>query len=150
METTNEKIEEQLNALIRMQEDRIKVHENALQQLIDDEAVVKLLDQLIENAEAQVKELSQYVTYAGGIPETSTTFAGKLYRAWISILESFNGPDIVVGLHACIKTGEGVIETYDNILQDWQDPPLSHAVRQVLHNQKQELESDTAKLKALI
>lgn len=139
--TTNEKIEEQLNLLIRMHEDRIKVYENAMEHSKDDSDTLTVLDKGIELSEEQVKELSQYVNYAGGTPETTTSFMGKLYRGWIELLETFTGPQITVGLRACAETDEGMVRAYTEILEDPTDPPLSHAARQVLQNQCTALET---------
>lgn len=139
--TTNEKIEEQLNILIRMHEDRIKVYENAMEHIKDDPDALTMLDKGVGLSEEQVKELSQYVNYAGGTPETATSFMGKLYRGWIELLETFTGPQITVGLRACAETDESMIRAYTEILEDPTDPSLSQAARQVLQNQRAALDA---------
>lgn len=148
--TNNEKTEEQLNVLITMHTDRIKVYENSLEHLDDDPPALELMDKGIELGEKQVKELSELISYSGGTPQAATTITGKLYRAWIELLETFTGPEIPFGLRVCKETDEGLLRAYTGMIDDPTDPELPGDARQLLHDQRTELQSALHPLSAFL
>ena len=146
--TTDERIEEELNTLIRMHESRLGLYESAANQLAEDETAINFLNNSIENVKAQIKVLSGFVIYAGGMPQTSTTIAGKLYRSWLSLFETFSGHEPKMGLHACIKTNEEMIRCYDDILSA-ADSPLSVEMQEILEGQRKEIQLELENVKKI-
>lgn len=132
----NKKEEEQLNLLINLQEDRVRIYEHAQTEAKEDQTLLSILRGNIIFSEAQIKELSLQVTTIGGSPETGSSLGGELYKAWTELLETFAGQPIAVALSSCEKADERLLNAYTEILNDPNDPSLSPITQELLQHQR--------------
>lgn len=91
-----------LNDLIKINHDRIKGYEKALENTDSMEAELRTLySRMIEESFVYNRELSDLVTKLGGEPASDTTVPGKIYHAWMDVKATFSGKDTKSILSAC-------------------------------------------------
>jgi uncharacterized protein (TIGR02284 family) len=91
-----------LNDLIKINNDRIRGYEKAIENTDTLEAELRtLFSRMIEESYEYIRELSNEVTRLGGQPATETTVPGKIYHAWMDVKATFSGNDIKSMLAAC-------------------------------------------------
>ena len=145
-EKTNEAAIEILNDLIKINNDRIKGYEKAIENTDTLEAEVKTLyARMIEESYEYNRELSEQVVKAGGEPATDTSVPGKIYHAWMDVKATFSGHDTKSTLVACEFGEDAAQKAYEEALKE--DAALPSDVRQLIVNQKSALKTshDTIK-----
>ena len=91
-----------LNDLIKINNDRIKGYEKAIENTEILEAELKTLyARMAEERYQYNRELSEVVTKAGGQPPNDTSVPGKIYHAWMDVKATFSGEDTKSTLAAC-------------------------------------------------
>ena len=99
---TNEKNNEILNDLIRINNDRATGYEKAARETeAEDQDLRSIFNSMASESHAYAGELSRYVMQSGGDPTDSTTVSGKIYRAWMDIKATFTGNDRKSILESC-------------------------------------------------
>ncbi len=91
-----------LNDLIKINNDRIRGYEKAIENTDSMEAELRTLySRMIEESYGYNRELSDLVARLGGEPATDTTVPGKIYHAWMDVKATFSGNDTKSILSAC-------------------------------------------------
>ncbi len=89
-----ESMNETLNDLVMINNDRIASYEKAIEALnsldIDLKAV---FEQMVNQSKMYIEDLKKIIEQTGGIVEEGTTSAGKIYRAWMEIKSTFAESD---------------------------------------------------------
>jgi uncharacterized protein (TIGR02284 family) len=152
METTtkekNEKIISTLNDLIEINNDRILGYERAMSET-DDSDLVHLFTNMSAHSRAHKSDLSREVTSLGGEPTEGTKNSGKLFRAWMDIKAALTGKDKKEILKSCEFGEDAALDTYKTALED-EDNQISENLRNMIKSQKQEIQLDHDRIKALI
>lgn len=135
----NEELVEVLNDLIRINNDRIEGYEKAINETKDIDADLKTLFRRMADQSRQNKaELVQEVQKRGGGADTnSTTNAGKIYRAWMSVKATFSGKDRKAVLAACEFGEDAAQKAYQEALED--EAAMEVDARQLIVKQKASL-----------
>lgn len=113
----NETIIEQLNSLIKINQDRIEGYKTAYKE-VEEYDLKALFSRLRITSEECKRELEAEITRLGGMPEGGTNATGKIYRAWMDIKAALTGKDRKAILNSC-EFGEDIaVETYKDVLKE--------------------------------
>jgi uncharacterized protein (TIGR02284 family) len=141
METT-EKTAEVLNDLLRINNDRIRGYEKAIEEARDLD-LKTVFATMADESRKYAKELTEAIRTYGGNPDGgSTTNSGKIYRVWMDVKATFTGKDREAILNSCeygedaaqaayrdaLSTNELSVEARDIILQQQAALRNSHDV----------------------
>lgn len=131
----NENIIEILNDLIRINRDRIAGYKKAAEGIEEeDEGLESLFHQLADESQRIKEELTEAVIAQGGEPATDTTVSGKIYRAWMSVKDTFTGDDIKSTLEACEFGEDAAQKAYTEALKDSNELP--NTLKLMIRDQK--------------
>ncbi|HEX6225403.1 MAG TPA: PA2169 family four-helix-bundle protein [Chryseolinea sp.] len=131
----NEATIEILNDLIKINNDRIKGYEKAIENTETLEAELKTLyGRMAEESYTYNRELSEEVVNAGGKPADDTTIPGKIYHAWMDVKATFSGQDTKSTLAACEFGEDAAQKAYAKALE--KDSPLPREVYDLIARQK--------------
>ena len=90
----NESINEILNDLVKINNDRIAGYQKAISEAKDLDIDLKaLFESMIRESEQYKSELSTEIVANHGTVENDTTSSGKIYRAWMDIKSTFTNTD---------------------------------------------------------
>jgi uncharacterized protein (TIGR02284 family) len=146
--TYNEKLIEELNDLVEIQNDRIRGYEKAMEAVEQKDIDLKaLFESFKQNSIQHREELSKEITTLGGSVEDGTTVSGKIYRAWMDIKATFTGHSRESALESCVFGEEAAQKAYDMALAS--DAEMSAEVRQIITSQLASLKSDYKKIKGV-
>jgi len=112
-ETTNEI----LNDLVKINNDRIAVYENAIKESKDLDIDLKAtFEGMIRESSQYKEELSALIQKNEGVVEDNTTSTGDIYRAWMDIKATFKESDRHSILCSCEFEEDAVQRAYDAAL----------------------------------
>lgn len=132
----NEELIEVLNDLIRINNDRIRGYEKAVEDTKDIDVDLKSVFRRMADESRQHKaELVLEVQKSGGNAEAeSTTNSGKIYRAWMGLKATFTGKDRHSVLAACEYGEDAAQKAYQQALES--DATMDVEIRQLILRQK--------------
>src|SRR6188768_164137 len=100
MNLNNEKLIEQFNTLIKINQDRIENYKVAYKE-VEDYDLKALFSRLRITSEECKRELEAEIARLGGTPEKGTNAAGQFYKAWMDIKAALAGKDRKAILNSC-------------------------------------------------
>ncbi len=132
---TNEESIEIINDLIKINRDRIKGYEKAIENTETTDVELKTLySRMREESYDYIRELSEHVAALGGEPATETTVPGKIYHGWMDVKATFSGNDTKSMLSACEFGEDAAQKAYAKALEN--DSPLPTNVYDLISRQK--------------
>ena len=144
----NEKTAEVLNDLIRINNDRIKGYEKAAEETKEkDTDLQAIFRQMAAESRSYVNDLKEYVTTSDTDPATSTTTAGKIYRAWMDVKATFTGKDRKAILASCEYGEDAAQKAYETALSS--NAELLAEIRQLVLDQKASLKRSHDRIKQM-
>lgn len=147
---TNEKSNEILNDLIRINNDRATGYEKAARETeAADQDLRSIFNSMASESHAYAGELSRHVMQSGGDPTDSTTVSGKIYRAWMDIKATFTGKDRKSILESCEFGEDAAQKAYKEALQSDSGLRLSADIREMITRQKEKLKASHDRIKLL-
>jgi len=124
-----------VNDLIKINNDRIKGYEKAIDNTDILEAELKTLyARMAEESYEYNRELSDVVINAGGEPANDTSVPGKIYHAWMDVKATFSGEDTKSTLAACEFGEDAAQKAYAKALE--KESPLPPEVHDLIAHQK--------------
>ena len=100
--TRNEEAIEILNDLVKINHDRIKGYEKAIENTDSMDAELRTLySRMSEESYEYVRELTERISALGGETASDTTIPGKIYHGWMDVKATFTGNDTKSMLAAC-------------------------------------------------
>ena len=113
----NEELDNILNDLLQINNDRIAGYEKAINEAKDLDIELKaIFDAMIRQSLEYKEELAKVIEKNAGIVEDGTTAAGKIYRVWMDIKATITENDNRSILELC-EFGEYTVQrTYDAAL----------------------------------
>lgn len=143
-----EKLESILNDLIRINHDRIEGYQNAIDELKDADADLKVLFlRYIDESRQFAQELTHEVDRLGGKPADGTTGSGKIYRVWMDLKAAITGKDRKKILNSCEFIEDAAQKAYDLSLNS--DLDLEPLLRDMIVRQKVVLKAGHDEVKRL-
>jgi len=142
-----EKIISQLNDLVEINNDRIQGYERAISET-DDEDLTYLFTNMAAHSRAYKRDLSAEIISLGGEPTEGTKNSGKLFRAWMDIKAALTGKNRKEILSSCEFGEDAALDTYKSVLAN-EDNVLTDALLKLISQQKQEIQLDHDRVKAL-
>jgi uncharacterized protein (TIGR02284 family) len=135
METT-EKINDILNDLVQINNDRVAGFEKAGENLEEDHNGLRtIFEKLAGESRNNAAQLTELARQFGSEEDAGTSASGSLHRAWLDIKSTFTGNDQESILDEC-ETGEDAIKkAYASALDDSNELP--NEVVQLIANQQQ-------------
>lgn len=140
MQATNEKLEEVLNDLIEINNDRITGYEKAIDEAKDIDVDLKaIFSKMADESRKYKAELTNAVTSLGGDPATGTTNSGKIYRVWMDVKATFTGHDRKTVLENCEFGEDAAQKAYKLALAS--DAEMDAETRQLITSQQASLKT---------
>lgn len=141
------KTAEVLNDLIKINNDRIAGYEKAIAELsVADVDLKALFSGLIEQSEKLKAELQQHISAWENSAEEQTTMAGKIYRTWMDIKQTFAVDDRKAVLESCEYGEDAAQKAYR---QAEQEERISTAAKVLISSQKAQLLASHDQIKQL-
>ncbi len=134
---TLDKTTEILNDLLKINNDRIEGYEKAAEET--DELYLKtLFRNMADESRKNAVELTREINKLGGEPVAdSTTFPGKIYRAWMDVKSTFTGKNKEAILNSCEFGEDAAQAAYNTALS--KDEDISFGVRALILEQQRKL-----------
>jgi uncharacterized protein (TIGR02284 family) len=143
----NEKIVTQLNSLVEINNDRIQGYERAIAET-DDEDLTYLFTNMAAHSRSYKSDLSREISSMGGEPTEGTKNSGKIFRVWMDIKAALTGKNRKEILSSCEFGEDAALDTYKTVIAD-EDNVLTDDLRKLIQIQKQEIQLDHDRVKAL-
>ena len=135
---TIEDLNELLNDLVRINNDRITGYNRAIKEASDEDVDLKgLFRSMVNESEQYVAELSNRIINLGGKPTDDTTASGKIYRGWMDVKAVFTGSDRKALLSSCEYGEDAAQKAYNDALSS--DVEIDAETRQLIMDQKTSL-----------
>lgn len=134
MQSSNEPLEEVLNDLVRINNDRIAGYERAINEAKDLDVDLKaMFEGMIRESMQYKSELVAQIQAIGGEVTSDTTLSGKIYRAWMDVKATFTGSSRKAILENCEFGEDAWRRAYEAALAS--DAEMSATVRQLITEQ---------------
>lgn len=117
MKTQYEKVVEELNGLIQLNNDRHKGYLEAAQD-IKDPALVPLFKHLAGESAEFAEDLEEPVKKLLGTPSGGQTLSGKVHQTWLDLKSKVTGNDREAILKSCEFGDKTLIEAYEAALKE--------------------------------
>ncbi len=115
---TNEKLNEVLNDLIRINHDRVEGYEKAIKQLSASDVDLKsLFKRYASESRSYANTLTAQVSGNGGNPDPATTMSGKIYRIWMEIRAAMSNKERESVLASCEFGEDAAQRAYKEALE---------------------------------
>lgn len=134
----NESVNDILNDLVKINNDRIAGYERAISESKDMDIDLKaIFESMIRESAGYKEELTAVIQGNGGEVEDDTTTSGKIYRAWMDIKSTMTDSDRLSILGSCEFGEDAAQRAYEAALasSDLTDP----AVRQMVSEEQASL-----------
>lgn len=140
MVTTNDKLVEVLNDLIRINNDRIEGYKRAADETKDIDVDLKtLFMKMADESRTYKTELVAEVGRLGGEAAEGTTGSGKIYRVWMDVKAAFTGHDRQAVLENCEFGEDAAQKAYKEALAS--DAEIDADTRQLITSQQSSLKT---------
>lgn len=141
------KTAEVLNDLIKINNDRIAGYEKAIAELPAADVDLKaLFSSLIEQSQMLKDELQQHISAWEDRVDDETTAAGKIYRAWMDVKQTFAVDDRKAVLESCEYGEDAAQKAYR---QAEEVAEISTAAKALISSQKTQLLASHDQIKQL-
>lgn len=138
--STNDKLTEVLNDLIRINNDRVKGYENAAEETKStDVDLHATFNKMANESRKYAAELTNEVERLGGEPATGTTSGGKIHRTWMDVKATFSGKDRQSMLESCEFGEDASQKAYRDALAS--DAEISADTRKLITDQQSSLKT---------
>lgn len=140
MTNNNEKLAETLNDLLQINNDRIEGYERASRETKDSDVDLQAtFHKMADESRKYKRELEECILSLGETPATDTTMAGKIYRVWMDVKNTFTGSDRESILASCEFGEDAAQKAYNEALKT--DAEMDATTRQLIMEQKNNLKS---------
>src|SRR3954468_883267 len=134
MQPTNEALEEVLNDLVKINNDRIAGYERAINEAKDLDVDLKaMFEGMIRESMQYKSELVSQIQAISGDVATDTTLSGKIYRAWMDVKATFTGSSRKAILENCEFGEDAWRRAYEAALGS--DAEMSADIRKIITDQ---------------
>jgi uncharacterized protein (TIGR02284 family) len=123
-----------LNDLAIINKDRIEGYKKAEKQVGERSDLCSLFREKFNQSEEFVNDLQLQIKTLGGNHTVDASFAGKIFRAWMSIKNTFKPNDATSVLDSCAFGETAAINAYDEVLRS--DVEIPASVRQQILEQQ--------------
>ena len=151
METTtkerNKKTISVLNDLLEINNDRVEGYEKAISET-NDEDLAQLFTNMAAHSRTYRSDLSKQIVLLQGEPTKGTKNSGKLFRAWMDVKAALTAKDRKEILKSCEFGEDAALDAYKTAIED-KDSCLSESLCNLIKMQKQEIQIDHDRIKAL-
>lgn len=142
---TRGEVLDQLNKLLTSNRDAEKGYQEAAENAKDAEIKSMFLAQSRQRGEF-VLELDREIRTLGGEPDSGTSLASDLHRAWINVKSTFASNDDKATVQECQRGDREALDNYNSVLQE---TDLIASTRELLLRQKQSIDSAHASMARL-
>lgn len=123
-----------LNDLAIINKDRVEGYKKAEKQVGEHSDLRSLFREKFNQSEEFVSDLQAKINELGGIHTGDASFAGKIFRAWMGIKNTFKPNNATSILDSCEFGEKAAIKAYDEVLRS--DVEIPATVRQQILEQQ--------------
>jgi len=138
--STNEKLTDVLNDLIRINNDRTTGYEKAADEAKSIDVDLRAtFNKMANESRKYAAQLTSEVERLGGDPASGTTNSGKIYRVWMDVKATFSGKDRQAILESCEFGEDAAQKAYREALAS--DAEMDADTRQLIAEQQASLKT---------
>jgi uncharacterized protein (TIGR02284 family) len=131
----NEAMNEVLNDLVKINNDRISEYERAISESKELDIDLKgIFEEMVHQSNQYKGELCEKIRFEQGVVEDEGTPSGKIYLAWMNIKSSFSNTDRLSILSACEFVEDAAQRAYESAIAS--DCLLDDNVRALIEQQR--------------
>lgn len=134
---TRGEILDQLSRLLTINHDSEKGYQEAAENVKDNELKSMFLAQSRQRAEF-AHLLDREIRTLGGEPDSGTSLAADLHRAWINVKSTFSSDDDKATVQECHRGDQEALNEYNAVLQE---TDLAASTREILLHQKESIDT---------
>lgn len=123
-----------LNDLVKINNDRVEGYRKAEQQAKGNTDLQSIFKEKTHQSLNFTAELKHYIRLLGHDYNSDTTFAGKVFRTWMDVKNTFKPNNTTSILDSCEFGEDAAIKAYDNALRS--DTEISAEIRQHILEQQ--------------
>lgn len=141
----NKELHSTLNDLVKINNDRIEGYQKAAEQARENPALQVLFNEKAADSRKFVYELNQHIAKIGGDHTNDTTVAGKIFRSWMDIKNTFKPSDKTTILDSCEFGEDAALKAYDMALKS--DAELDAELRKAIILQQESIKASHDRIK---
>jgi uncharacterized protein (TIGR02284 family) len=147
MNTTdqNKELVSTLNDLVKINNDRIEGYKKAAEQAKENPVLQVMFQEKAADSQKFVSELNQHIAKTGGEPTNDTTVAGKVFRSWMDVKNTFKPSDKTTILDSCEFGEDAALKAYDMALKS--DAELEAELRKTIITQQESIKASHDRIK---
>lgn len=134
-----------LNDLVKINNDRIEGYQKAAEQAKENPVLQVLFNEKAADSRNFVNELNQYIAKIGGEHTNDTTVAGKIFRSWMDIKNTFKPSDKTTILDSCEFGEDAALKAYDMALKS--DAEMDAELRKTIILQQESIKASHDRIK---
>lgn len=142
---TRGEILDQLNRLLTRNRDAEEGYKEAADNVKDNELKSLFLAQSHQRGEF-AQEIDREIRAIGGEPDSGTSLASNLHRAWINIKSTFASNDDKATVQECHRGDQEALNDYNAVLQE---TDLEASTRELLLRHKQNIDTANSSMARL-
>ncbi len=112
-----EELNQVLNDLLKINNDRIVEYRKAVKEIVDFDWRTIFLSNIDESKKFEMELSTAIMENGGALHASSTTASGKIYRFWTEIKDSFIGRDRESILNECDFVEDAILKAYSKALE---------------------------------
>ena len=141
----NKELVSTLNDLIKINNDRIEGYKKAAEQAKENPVLQVMFTEKAADSQKFASELTQHVSRIGGEQVNDTTVAGKIFRGWMDIKNTFKPSDKTTILDSCEFGEDAALRAYDMALKS--DAELDAELRKTIISQQESIKASHDRIK---
>lgn len=141
----NKEVVSTLNDLVKINNDRIEGYKKAAEEAKENPTLRVMFNEKVADSQKFVSELNQHIARIGGEHTNKTTVAGKVFRGWMDIKDTFKPSDKTTILDSCEFGEDAALRAYDMALKS--DAELDAEVRNKIIEQKESIKTSHDRIK---
>ena len=145
MTTQNKELISTLNDLVKINNDRIEGYRKAAEEARENPDLKVLFNEKAADSQKFVSELTHHISKIGGEHTNDTTVAGKIFRSWMDIKDTFRPSDKTTILDSCEFGEDAALKAYDMALKS--DAELDAELRKKIIEQKESIQASHKRIK---
>ena len=145
MTEQNKELVSTLNDLVKINNDRIEGYKKASEEAKGNPSLKIMFHEKATDSQKFVSALKNHIYKIGGETAKDTTIAGKVFRSWMDVKNTFKPSDKTTILDSCEFGEDAALKAYDMVLKS--DAELDAELRKTIISQQESIKASHDRIK---
>lgn len=141
----NKELSSTLNDLVKINNDRVEGYKKAAEQAKENPVLQVLFNEKAADSQKFASDLNQHIARIGGERTNDTTVAGKIFRSWMDVKNTFKPSDKTTILDSCEFGEDAALKAYEMALKS--DAELDAELRKTIISQQESIKASHDRIK---